>query len=81
MPGPLGIDALLPLLAALRAPTTVPDDVSPEEAVLHLSHGLVGAFDVEIRKVHLFDERDLYLKSARGVGRRWLVKPRTTFTA
>src|SRR5690348_12506787 len=46
-PAPLGVDELLPLLAALRAPATVPADASVIEAVLHLSHGLAGAAEIQ----------------------------------
>ena len=43
---PLDADDLLPLLAARRAPATVPAGTSPIEAVLHPSRGLVGAAEI-----------------------------------
>lgn len=42
-PQPLTVPELLEVLVALGAPATVPANLDDADAVLHLSHGLVGA--------------------------------------
>ena len=41
------------MLASLRAPASVPDDVTGSEAVLHLAHGLVGAPEIQAMAAEL----------------------------
>lgn len=44
-PQPLTVPELLEVLAALGTPATVPAHLDDADAVLHLSHGLVGAVE------------------------------------
>jgi hypothetical protein len=52
-PQPLTVPELLSALAALGAPAEVPASLSEADAVLHLSHGLVGAAERKAMEVEL----------------------------
>jgi hypothetical protein len=52
-PQPLTVPELLEVLATLGAPATVPADLDDADAVLHLSHGLVGAAERKAMEAEL----------------------------
>jgi hypothetical protein len=75
-PQPLTVPEPLEVLAALGAPATVPAHLDDADAVLHLSHGLVGAAERKAMEADLAvraNGADVTLSSSVVGGRRVMI--------